>query len=167
MQRGHRNYWQAERPAINSNRQQATACNEAVCSSSISGTSGSGSQSFAYSRHSGDRGFDSTLGHPGEDLGSVSTNSSQMGGGSGNGSTPVTPTRDSARVVRARARAVFVARKRAAQAELEQFEQREEQQAVALISPSTVARQPLRQSSEMLRMSCRGSCSVHHCQHYQ
>ena len=56
---------------------------QAVCSSSISGTSGSGSQSCAYSRHSGDRGFDSTLGHPGEDLGGHS--SSQLSGGSGSG----------------------------------------------------------------------------------
>ena len=39
--------------------------------------------------------------------------------------------------MRARARAVFVARERAAQAELEQLEQLEEQQAVALSSPST------------------------------
>ena len=60
----------------------------------------SGSQSSAYSRHSGGRGrgFDSTLGHPGGDLASVGARStesalSQLGGGSGHGST-VAPARD-------------------------------------------------------------------------
>ena len=58
----------------------------------------------------------------------------------GGGSTPLTPVRgseSSARAARAHARAVFIARQRVAQAELEQFEQSEERQEAALISPST------------------------------
>ena len=96
---------------------------QAVGSSSISGTSGSGGQSSVYSSDiSGDREFDSTLGHPGEDLGSLSRSSGQSGG-----STSVTPVREfesdsSARAVRASAKAVFVAREQTAQAELEQLE---------------------------------------------
>ena len=58
---------------------------QAVGSSNISGTSGSGSQSSVYSSGiSVDREFDSTLGHPGEDLG-WSSNQLHVGGGSGNG----------------------------------------------------------------------------------
>ena len=95
---------------------------QAVGTSSISGTSGSGGQSSVCSSDiSGDREFDSTLGHPGEDLGSLNRSSSQSCSHAG-GSTPITPVRESdssARAVRARARAVFVARERTAQAALE------------------------------------------------
>ena len=63
---------------VSTTRQQAVG--------SISGTSGSGSQSSVYgSGSSGDREFDSTLGHPGEDLRAGSSSHSQIGGGSGNG----------------------------------------------------------------------------------
>ena len=111
---------------------------QAVGTSSISGTSGSGGQSSVCSSDiSGDREFDSTLGHPGEDLGSLSRSSSQSGG-----STPVTPVRESdssARAVRARARAVIVARQQTAQTELDQLEQLEQRHETALNSPSTPA----------------------------
>ena len=67
---------------------------QAVGTNSISGSSasarGSGGHSSVYSSDiSGDREFDSTLGHPGEDLGSLNASNSQLGGGSGNRSTPV------------------------------------------------------------------------------
>ena len=59
-----------------------------------------------------------------DDLGSVSTSSSQMGGGSGNGSTPVTPSRDSARAARMHSRAEFAARQRTERERLAQLEAR-------------------------------------------
>ena len=58
---------------------------QAVDNSSISGTSGSGSQSSVYGSGSSGREFDSTLGHPGEDLGADSRSHSQRGAGSGSG----------------------------------------------------------------------------------
>ena len=65
---------------------------------------------------------------------SVSSSTSQLGG-----STPVTPVRESessARAVRARARAVIVARQQTAQTELDQLEQLEQRHETALNSPS-------------------------------
>ena len=51
---------------------------QAVGTSSISGTSGSGSQSSVYSSGiSGDREFDSTLGHPGEEFRGISAGQQQ------------------------------------------------------------------------------------------
>ena len=107
------------------NRQYAAAVSVALVA--VAGQSELRLQQTQW-RQSSDRGFDSTLGNPGEDLGSVNTSSSQMGGGSGNGSTPLTPARDSARAARVHSRAKFAARERLAQLE--------ERQAAALRSPS-------------------------------
>ena len=67
---------------------------------------------------------------------SLSSSRSQLGG---NTVTPIRESESSARVVRAHARAVFVARERIAQTELEQLEQLEERQGAAHNSPSTPA----------------------------